>query len=44
MRDELILRKNNGENFAQRHFNAWANLDNWNIEPDNDRKEQENPW
>lgn len=29
MRDDLIERKNNGEGFLERHWNAWTTLDNW---------------
>ena len=29
MRNELINRKNNGEGFTRRHYNAWKNPANW---------------
>jgi hypothetical protein len=29
MRNELINRRNNGESFTRRHFNAWRNRGNW---------------
>lgn len=42
MRDDLIRRKDNGEGFFERHFNAWRNLTNWEVDPDNNEKELNN--
>lgn len=39
MRDDLIARKNSGEDFLTRHFNAWTTPTNWIIDPYNDYKE-----
>ena len=36
MRDDLIRRKNNGEGFMERHWNAWSTLDNWDWQDDED--------
>ena len=41
MRDDLIRRKEEGEGMVQRHLNAWTTLDNWKVDSDNDRKEDE---
>ena len=32
MRNELIFRKNNGEGFIERHYNAWTEPSNWNYQ------------
>lgn len=37
MHDDLINRKNNGENFIERHYNSWKNTDNWRYEPEHRR-------
>lgn len=31
MRDDLIRRKNNGEGFWARHWNAWKTGNNWKV-------------
>ncbi len=44
MRDDLIERKNQGEGAVERHFNAWMNPSNWEVDPNNDLKEKADPY
>lgn len=43
MRDDLINRKNSGEGFFERHFKAWTTGSNWEVDENNDAKEEANP-
>jgi len=43
LRNDLIERKNQGEGFIQRHYNAWKNENNWVVDPNNDAKEAADP-
>ena len=43
MRDDLANRKKNGEGFVERHRNAFTDRKNWKVDPDNNRKETDDP-
>ncbi len=43
MRDDLIDRKNKGEGPIERHVKAWSSPKNWEVDPDNDEKERNDP-
>lgn len=44
MRDDLISRKNDGQGFWGRHWDAWTTGNNWKVDSDYSNKQNSDPF